>query len=115
MIYRNNEIQGTITAQNDVYTICDKLDLNHLILSKVILHKGQKTRGHIHKGQEEIYFFLYGSGIMIVGDLEFTVGMGDVIIVPDGEFHKVENTGYSDLIFNTVYNKVDKPSTVYAT
>lgn len=113
-IFRSNQIEGTITAKNEVYTIRDNFTMKHLVLSNVILHAGQKTRGHHHNGQEEVYFFVSGIGRMTINDYRIEVGMGDVIIVPDGLFHRVENTGDSDLVFNTVYNKVDKSTTIYA-
>jgi oxalate decarboxylase/phosphoglucose isomerase-like protein (cupin superfamily) len=48
-----------------------------------------------------------GYGKMIVGDENsepFDVAAGDVILIPDGAFHRVMNTGVLDLLFNCVFD-----------
>jgi oxalate decarboxylase/phosphoglucose isomerase-like protein (cupin superfamily) len=73
-------------------------------LSQTILHVNQNTNGHYHEGQEEVYFFMYGKGSMQVGDDLYNVEGGDIVLIPDGLFHKVWNTGESDLVFNCVFD-----------
>lgn len=123
MIFKNNQIDGELRAQNDVYTVRDNLSMDKLILSQTILHAGKETRGHHHAGQEEVYFFIFGSGIMILGQQsgtkilgqqEIPVVAGDIVVIPDGVFHRVINTGETDLVFNTVYNRLEQSTTVYA-
>lgn len=99
-----NSIGGDIIKSNDVYTLRDNKTLNNLVLSQTILHVNQNTNGHYHEGQEEVYFFMYGQGKMIVGDIEYEVQGGDIVLIPDGLFHKVFNTGDSDLVFNCVFD-----------
>ena len=103
MKYHTNDIGGNVVKANGVYTVIDNTDLKNLVLSQTVLHLSQHTTGHYHEGQEEIYFFMYGKGRMIVGDKEFDVAGGDIVLVPDGLFHKVFNNGVSDLIFNCVF------------
>ena len=43
------------------------------------------TTGHSHDDMEEIYFFISGEGIMVVGEDEFPVKAGDCLYVPPGE------------------------------
>jgi mannose-6-phosphate isomerase-like protein (cupin superfamily) len=65
------------------------------------------TRGHRHPGQEEVYIFVQGSGKMVVGnedDEPFDVSGGDIVLIPDGAFHKVINSGWMNLIFNCVFD-----------
>ena len=102
--YNTNDIGGKVVKATSVYTLRDNTDLKNLVLSQTILHVNQQTNGHYHEGQEEVYFFMYGKGRMIVGDQEFNVCGGDIVLIPDGLFHKVFNTGDSDLIFNCVFN-----------
>lgn len=102
--YENNEVGGDIIKATDVYTLRDNKTLNNLVLSQTILHVGKNTNGHYHNGQEEVYFFVHGRGKMIVGDTEMIVKAGDIVLIPDGLFHKVFNTGESDLIFNCVFD-----------
>lgn len=99
-----NNIGGDIIKATSVYTLRDNKTLKNLVLSQTILHVNQNTNGHYHEGQEEVYFFVYGKGTMIVGDDTFEVQGGDIILIPDGLFHKVFNTGESDLIFNCVFD-----------
>ena len=35
-----------------------------------------------------------GEGTMIVGTNTFEVKAGDTILIPDGDFHQVHNTGF---------------------
>lgn len=98
-----NNIGGRVIKANAVYTLVDNTDLENLVLSQTILHVNQNTNGHYHEGQEEVYFFMYGKGRMIVGEEEFEVEAGDIVLIPNGLFHKVFNTGWSDLVFNCVF------------
>ena len=104
MKYRNHNIGGTVVKDNTVYRLRDNTELKNLVLSQTILHVGQQTNGHSHQGQEEVYFFVHGQGRMVVGDQEFDVQGGDVVLIPDGLFHKVFNTGESDFVFNCVFD-----------
>jgi oxalate decarboxylase/phosphoglucose isomerase-like protein (cupin superfamily) len=103
MKLNSTNINGKVIKCNGIYTVIDNTHLKHLVLSQTVLHVAKETTGHYHEGQEEIYFFMYGSGRMIVGDKEFEVAGGDIVLIPDGLFHKVVNTGVSDLIFNCVF------------
>ena len=103
----NHDIGGDIIKDNEIYLLKDNRTLKNLILSSTKLYRGQSTRGHKHPGQEEIYFFVTGTGKMIVGDEEsepFRVVGGDVVLIPDGAFHRVINDGEMNLLFNCVFN-----------
>jgi oxalate decarboxylase/phosphoglucose isomerase-like protein (cupin superfamily) len=105
--YNVHDIGGEIVKDNEVYQLKDNKTLNNLVLSSTKLYRGQSTRGHRHPGQEEVYFFVQGYGEMIVGnedDQPFTVKPGDVILIPDGAFHRVINTGEMNLVFNCVFD-----------
>ncbi len=104
MKFNTNDIGGEVIKDNSVYKLIDNKSLNNLVLSQTILHVGQNTNGHSHAGQEEVYFFFYGKGNMQVGDDLYHVEAGDIMLIPDGLFHKVWNTGQSDLIFNCVFD-----------
>ena len=44
---------------------------------------------------------------MIVGeetDSPFQVKPGDIVLIPDGAFHRVINTGEMNLVFNCVFD-----------
>ena len=109
---RIDDIQGDVIRDNETYVLRDNRTLHDLVLSQTILHRGQETRGHSHAGQEEVYFFVHGQGKIVVAtnadhihpEEIYNVKSGDIVLIPDGKFHRVYNTGDSDLIFNCVFN-----------
>jgi len=106
IIYSQDDIGGEIVKDNETYLLKDNRTLNNLVLSSTKLYRGQSTRGHRHAGQEEVYFFIAGSGHMIVGnedDKPFPVSSGTVVLIKDGVFHRVINDGDRNLIFNCVF------------
>jgi mannose-6-phosphate isomerase-like protein (cupin superfamily) len=108
---------STVVYSNETYDVIDNTFLNNLTLSKTTLHIDRSTRGHSHEGQEEIYFFTDGCGMMQLGKSFSKVRTGDIIAISDGKFHKVINRCASnydpqfcrgcprgDLTFTTVFN-----------
>jgi len=102
--YDNHNIGGDVIKDNDTYLLKDNRTLNNLVLSSTKLYRGQATRGHSHAGQEEVYFFVQGTGMMIVDEEKFRVAAGDIILIPDGAFHRVINDGEMNLVFNCVFD-----------
>jgi oxalate decarboxylase/phosphoglucose isomerase-like protein (cupin superfamily) len=105
--YHMSDIGGEVVKDNETYKLKDNKTLKNLVLSSTCLYRDQQTRGHRHVGQEEVYFFVLGSGLMIVGEEDsepFPVIGGDVVIIPDGAFHRVINNGEMNLIFNCVFD-----------
>lgn len=107
MKYNIQDIGGEIVKDNETYLLKDNKTLKNLVLSSTLLRVGQQTRGHQHPGQEEVYIFVQGHGQMIVGketDEPFYVTAGDIILIPDGAFHRVINDGEMNLLFNCVFD-----------
>lgn len=65
------------------------------------------TTGHSHDDMEEIYFFIAGEGVMVVGEDEFPVKAGDCLYVPPGEYHTTIQKGILPLTFVWNTCKVD--------
>ena len=86
-----DDTDSKVIKSNETYDVIDNTALDKLIVSKTILHPGKETGGHNHSGQEEVYIFMRGSGKMIVGEKTYFVQEGSIILIPDGEFHKVWN------------------------
>jgi oxalate decarboxylase/phosphoglucose isomerase-like protein (cupin superfamily) len=100
------DIGGDVVKSNDTYVLKDNKTLKNLVLSSTKLYRNQQTRGHRHPGQEEVYFFVQGWGQMIVGEEDsepFDVKEGDIVLIPDGAFHRVINTGDMNMVFNCVF------------
>jgi mannose-6-phosphate isomerase-like protein (cupin superfamily) len=103
LLYEQHDIGGEVVKDNETYLLKDNRTLNNLVLSSTKLYRGMATRGHNHVGQEEVYFFVQGTGVMVVGDERFRVSAGSVVLIPDGAFHQVINDGEMHLLFNCVF------------
>jgi len=93
----------------DVYTVTDNNYLANLTTSETVLHAGKNTSGHKHDGLDEVYMFTKGHGDIEIDQVRFSVEAGDIVHVKGGEFHKVFNTGTSDLIFVAIFQKYTRP------
>lgn len=89
-----NDVGGEVVKDNETYLLKDNKLLNNLVLSSTDLKPKMSTRGHAHPGQEEVYYFVKGSGKMELIDTngqhhDTSVKSGDVILIQDGWFHRV--------------------------
>ena len=76
-----NNIGGSITKEDDRYTVKDNTLLNNLVVSSTDLKPMKSTSGHNHKGQEEVYFFIRGDGKMELDGKEMVVKEGDTVFI----------------------------------
>ena len=97
------DIGGEVVKEDERYVVKDNRFGNSLVLSSTFLTAGKQTTGHFHVGQEEVYFFIKGSGQMKIDDSLFDVSEGDVVCINDGEFHQVFNTTDYGLLFLCVF------------
>lgn len=98
---------GVVVRDNETYEVRD-YTLERMVASRTILYPGKCTGGHKHEGVEEVYYFINGMGEMQVGPGKIQVRGGDSVIIPDGAFHKVFNTGSGDLTFVAVFERYDR-------
>jgi mannose-6-phosphate isomerase-like protein (cupin superfamily) len=89
MKYENYDIGGDIVKADDRYVVKDNTTLNNLIVSSTNLKPNKCTTGHKHQGQEEVYVFVKGNGVMQIDDTRFDVKEGDTVLIEDGVFHRV--------------------------
>ena len=87
-------IGGDVVKEDDRYVVKDNKTLNNLVLSSTDLQPTKSTSGHAHKGQEEVYHFIKGSGKMELIDTDGKhhdryVSAGDIVLIQDGWFHRV--------------------------
>lgn len=105
MKLHTDDINGKVVKEDDRYTVIDNTTLNNLILSSTNLHPNKSTTGHSHPGQEEVYYFIKGSGQMELDNETINVTAGDVVLIPDGVFHRVHNDQtVTDLYFLCVFD-----------
>ena len=100
------DIGGKVVKDDDRYVVKDNSMLNNLIVSSTDLKPGKSTSGHNHPGQEEVYNFVKGSGLMKIDEDIFNVKEGDVILIEDGKFHQVINNSEENLYFVCVFEGV---------
>ena len=101
---RLESIGGKIVKNNNTYVLTDNNLLKNLVLSSTDLHPGKETRGHSHKGQEEVYIFVSGEATMQIDDKFYEAATGDIFLIEDGAFHKVINKTNKDVKFVCVFN-----------
>ena len=99
-----NDIGGKIVKQDERYIVKDNTDLNNLIVSSTRLQPRKSTSGHSHAGQEEVYYFIEGTGKMELGEEMIKVEPGDVILIKDGVYHRVHAGMYEELYFVCVFD-----------
>jgi mannose-6-phosphate isomerase-like protein (cupin superfamily) len=104
MKFGGYDVGGEVVKQDDRYIVKDNKTLKNLIVSSTSLNPGKSTSGHSHAGQEEVYQFVFGTGEMEVGNDRFAVNPGDVVLIEDGVFHRVYNTGEEKLYFVCVFD-----------
>ena len=72
--------------------------------------------GEVHEGHDQLLYFVAGTGVAKIGDVENEVADGDVSIVPSGAFHNFRNTGSGMLKLFTTYSPPEhEPGTEHVT
>ena len=89
MKYNNSDIGGNIVKEDERYIVKDNTALKNLIVSSTDLKPSMSTSGHSHAGQEEVYYFIKGSGKMELDNSSISFVEGDVVLIEDGVFHRV--------------------------
>tara|TARA_B100000809_G_scaffold202027_1_gene202721 strand:- start:121 stop:444 length:324 start_codon:yes stop_codon:yes gene_type:complete len=98
-----HNIEGKIVKEDDRYIVKDNTSLKNLIVSSTTLFPNKSTSGHKHKGQEEVYMFLTGDGYIYLDEEKLSVQAGDMVLIEDGVFHRVES-GARGLYFVCVFD-----------
>lgn len=76
----------------------------HSQLVLMAIPEGGEIGGEVHDGHDQLLFFVEGTGVAKIGDVEAEVAAGDVSIVPSGAFHNFRNTGSGMLKLFTTYS-----------
>ena len=93
------EIDGKVVKEDDRYVVKDNTTLKNLVLSSTRLNAKKETSGHKHKGQEEVYMFLTGNGYKYLDEEKLSVQAGDMVLIEDGVFHKVESASDDEELY----------------
>ena len=98
------DVGGEVIKDNEVYKLKDNTTLNNLVVSSTDMKPHQTTNGHKHPGQEEVYYFIEGTGKMELGEEMIKVQPGDVILIEDGIYHRVHAGMHEELYFVCVFD-----------
>ena len=104
MRFSINDIGGEVAKQDERYVVKDNTTLKNLVVSSTRLQPRKSTSGHKHEGQEEVYYFIEGTGKMELDDDTIKVQPGDVVLIEDGVFHRVHAGMYEELYFVCVFD-----------
>jgi mannose-6-phosphate isomerase-like protein (cupin superfamily) len=99
-----NDIGGIIAKEDERYIVKDNTTLKNLVVSSTRLNNNKSTSGHSHAGQEEVYYFIEGTGKMELGEEMIKIEPGDVILIKDGVYHRVHAGMYEELYFVCVFD-----------
>lgn len=68
----------------------------------VALRPGDRAGLHTHAHTEELFYFISGTGRVVLDGNEYRVESGSVVLTPLGSTHSVENDGNEDLAYIVV-------------
>ena len=90
-----------------VRTLLDQVpDSAFKYVRDLTLFPGSSIGNHLHSDDEEIYFIISGSGVMIVDGEERVVGPGSAVLTQSGSHHGLRNKGTEDLRIFVVCAKI---------
>ena len=73
-----------------------------------ILAAGIKLHYHYHEKRESLIFIIKGEATEVVEGEEFSIKAGDVLFIPAGEKHKLENRSDKDVYFLEFFTPVKR-------
>lgn len=105
------DVNGDLVKDNETYILTDNNYLNNLTYSRTFLKPGQKTNGHSHDLEEEVYIFTRGNALMQIDNEYHHANKGDVFLIKAGEFHRVFNKNEDEpCAFTCIFQKYDRES-----
>lgn len=102
ILTKQKDLISYITKDNS--SICELMHPslhknNNQSLAQASVPINTETQLHYHQHTEELYYIQQGSGLMTLGEEEFSVEVGDTICIPPTHPHKIQNTGDTELTF----------------
>ncbi len=79
----------------------DGIDSTSLCSEEVL--PGNGIAVHKHLNEDEMFYFIKGSGLFILDEKEIAVSAGSAAFVPRGIWHGLKNTGSDVLVFTFGY------------
>ena len=86
----------------EMHKICESVEELYgkgRLSNRMIIARGNSMGEHKHEGDNEIFYFLSGTGEYNDNGTKVQVGPGDTTVCNDGEMHGLVNTGDVPLEF----------------
>jgi len=74
-------------------------DVPPMTISRYRVAPGDSVTLHVHTGKAEYWVVVRGVGVVHLGDTQFDVGEGDIVVTPPQVPHALLNTGSGPLDF----------------
>lgn len=87
------------TEMRKILTGADEMYGKGRMFNHMVLAPGNTIGEHAHSGDNEIFYFLKGTGEYNDNGKTVTVSAGDTVVCNDGETHSLKNTGAEPLEF----------------
>ena len=71
---------------------------SRLLVGLNAFEPGQSHALHAHQGMDKVYHVLEGQGVFLLDGRELPMGVGDLLIAPEGVAHGVRNSGSGRLL-----------------
>lgn len=68
-----------------------KTNIDEVSLATGVVEPHHEASPHFHKRSDELYFIVSGKGRAIIDDKSYNVEKGDVVFIPVGSKHSLEN------------------------
>ena len=75
------------------------LDTDYCKVKEIVIKKGGRPSYQYHHKRSEVWVVVQGEAVVTLDDVEYIFKAGEVVKVPVGTKHRVENKGEDDLIF----------------
>lgn len=107
LVIRSKEVQGHVTEPpyvRELKLLASPLlqpEVKNISLGQSILPPGCKSSSHVHDKETEYWIVLSGEGTVILDDEQEIVKEEDIIVVPPGVAHQLDN--HSDDTFKVLW------------
>jgi mannose-6-phosphate isomerase-like protein (cupin superfamily) len=107
IIVRENEGRHILTRRKVPITVKiskTQHGIDNISFCTEDMSPGQKMRIHKHLNNDELIFIHKGEGTLILDEVSSEVKTGDVVFVPRGMWHGLDNTGKENLLMIFQYS-----------
>jgi len=70
---------------------------------------GQDIGLEVHEDRDQFFRVESGTGIALIGNVEYELKDGSAVVIPAGYQHNIINTGTEELKVYTIYSKPEHP------